>query len=290
MTSRAAALLFVLAAPGCTLFFLGSGFTDGDGDGSPPQGDAAAEGAAAIEASPDDATTADDAPVDAPPAHAYVAAVMADAPASYWRLEEPAGNILADEMGRRPLTIIHPSRVQRGQKGALSGASITLNGNTELRVGGEIDLSPDKTFTLEAWVRPTSSGDDYRRLFSKITIGGGGPLDGTYAWLNAGRGVVGFERWRERAVVDGLYWDTRLPADRFTHLVIVYDGVRSKMYADAMVVATAGGAPEPAGNPDATISWGFDFEGGLDELAIYDAPLTADRVKAHFDAAKLTPP
>lgn len=274
---------FVLVAPASCSFLLNDKFSGGDAISSP------ADAADVMNANDGSTLQADasDAP-DAPAGDPYFAAVMADAPVSYWRLDETTGGVLRDEMTRHDLSVDDPPRVKLAQRGAVRGTSVTLDGQTKLVLAGTVDLGPGRTFTIEAWIRPTDGTDAYRRIFSKITVGAG-PLDGTYLWVNGGRSIVGFERWREKSAVDVVYWDARPPADSFTHVVVVVDGVRTKMYANGGLVGTAN-PPTPAANPDIEVVWGDKLIGGLDELAFYDRPLTAERVKAHHDAAQKTPP
>ena len=94
---------------------------------------------------------------------------------------------------------------------------------------------------------------------------------------------MGFEGWSNKTLLQAVYVDTQLSATMFTHLVLTHDGSVARLYwngnaVNASKAATLGETAEPA-------TWGNGFIGSLDELAIYDKPLSATRVKAHYQAA-----
>lgn len=275
--------LSLVAVGGCS-FLLNDNFSGGDAASSGLDSGAADsttsrgsdDGGGPADASVDQITLAD----------AYFNAVIADKPLSYWRLDETQGPVLRDAMGRHDLTITNPLGTMLAQTSAVHGTSVTLDGDARLVLSGTLDLSSGRAFTVEAWIRPADTSDVFRRIFGKIAIGAGGPVDGTYLWVNGARSTLGFESWRDKSSVDAVYWYVRPPNDSFSHVVIVVDGVRTKFYANGDLVDTASQSPGTAANPDVEVLWGEKFIGGLDELAFYEKPLGAERVKAHYDAAK----
>jgi hypothetical protein len=106
-----------------------------------------------------------------------------------------------------------------------------------------------------------------------------------------GSGTVAFKRYlgaaSDTASVKG---GVALPG--FHHIVGTYDGSMLRVYVDGTLAATQAStaAMSPTSGPLAIGSGslgGFNFNGVIDEVALYDKPLGAERVTAHFRAAKL---
>ena len=73
----------------------------------------------------------------------------------------------------------------------------------------------------------------------------------------------------------------------------VFDGSRLFLYLDGLVVDFVDMSPGAA--VDAPILLGdadrwSNYIGRIDEVAVYDEALAAERIKAHFDAAQLSTP
>lgn len=75
-----------------------------------------------------------------------------------------------------------------------------------------------------------------------------------------------------------------LPQNRFSHVVVTFDGALPRLYVDG-VLKKVGTKSADLATSSAIFRWGDGWIGALDELAIYDKALDAARVKAHFDAA-----
>jgi hypothetical protein len=73
---------------------------------------------------------------------------------------------------------------------------------------------------------------------------------------------------------------------------MTYDGAQMRLYVDGVLRSTANGSLEVPNSPDAKLVFGdrvqptfFKLHGVLDEIAIYDHPLSAARIAAHLAAA-----
>lgn len=86
---------------------------------------------------------------------------------------------------------------------------------------------------------------------------------------------------KQNAIVVG----TRLPTNRFTHVVATCDGSNLRVYLDGDLAATGNIYADIADNGAPAI-WGSGWRGDLDELAVYDRALTLERVRAHWEAAR----
>src|SRR5262249_5241972 len=75
------------------------------------------------------------------------------------------------------------------------------------------------------------------------------------------------------------------PVGRWTHVPATYDGVTMNLYADGVLLSSTLGSSSPQdGTADILLGdWvngGYDFDGLLDEVRIYDDALTASDVEA----------
>ena len=91
-------------------------------------------------------------------ASTYASNVLADSPASYWRLGERSGTVAADSAGSNPGTI--KSGVTLGQPGAITADTDTamgFNGSTGyVSVPNSSSLNFSGDFSLEAWALPSA--------------------------------------------------------------------------------------------------------------------------------------
>jgi hypothetical protein len=205
------------------------------------------------------------------------AAAAAGAPGlvAAYGLEEGAGLVAADGSGN-------------GRAGTLAGgASWTAgrfgNGLTLDGVSGRVDLPAlgtfyDAGFTLEAWVKPRTSGGDQAVLGTWVSADGGGPM----IWIDH---VVGRYRltFNKGAVADYLDSGRSPTPGQWQHLAATYDGTTARFYVDGVEVA----ARTFGGNAGDSNTWrigaygapaGF-FDGAVDEIRVYDRALTAAEVQ-----------
>jgi hypothetical protein len=209
----------------------------------------------------------------------YADEVSADGPASYWRLDDAASSTTArDELGRRD------GQLQGGAFGADGlvgcGSAVTLAGQAEqVVIGDHFAFEGNAPFTVEAWVSNNVPGDVVsRRDGTAVGWMLRGTTTGTAAMIRF-IGVVGLFEGAESSVVPagpahlvGRYD----PADGIDTACIFVNGAKNSCNA----------APTPIGRATSPLSiGGSNFSGVLDEVAIYDYPLSDERIGAHFNAA-----
>jgi hypothetical protein len=217
----------------------------------------------------------------------YLEEVQADSPVAFYPLDETDGVVATDVVGGFDGEYLNG--VVLGEPGSVlseTGTSIGLlqGSATKVDVPYAAELNP-AVFTVEVWAQVTG-GTSYR---SPLTSRADGPQRGYifYAdpsnvwqfWTGSGE-QTGWHVLSGPGVVNGAW----------AHLVGVFDGFTKKFYLNGQEVASAdnvfvgpndehplrigGGATESTGS--------FFFEGQVDNVAIYDSALSAERIQAHY--------
>jgi hypothetical protein len=213
----------------------------------------------------------------------YVDVVLDDAPIAYWRLEETSGATAQDASGagRHGAYVVGP---QLGREVAPElGLAIHLT-SSNAGDGVRLEHAPWMNLTggtFELWAKP-----------DRVTYAEAIPmLDKANAWqLNiSANGRPAF------AVAGGgtAQSSTQLVMGSVYHVVGTYDAQSMRLYLNGELQAQVptAGASLRASNEALHIGRGliagrFDFEGALDEVAIYDAVLTPERIRAHYRAGR----
>ena len=205
--------------------------------------------------------------------------------ASYWRLGESSGTTAVDSMNVRNGTYVNG--VQLGQSPAPAGTTDTAarfdgtNDYVSFRDG--YDLSGTASFSLEAWVQPSSKNATtvWRRILSKESSSGG------YALIISPRdGRIGFDR-RSSSGTSGVRSTTQLVAGRWYHVAVTYDGARLRLYLNGKLegtTATTRSLPNTAAPLRlAAGSGGGGYLGGkIDDVAVYNAAIGGATVAQHY--------
>lgn len=240
------------------------------------------------------------------PGAPYKAAVLGDQPTAYWRLGEQAGGVglpvATDErhrfdgsyQGGPTLGVAHPLGGDGGSchRNVDDNTSADFDGLVTQPLGQWIDVADGDAlafpglaaFSLEAWIHPHNLNTVTRRVFSKEGT------DGGYLIGVRSDGLF-FSRY-----ANGLWSTLQAPVDaaNWMHVLATYDGTTMRLYVNGALVAERASALElPTERENLSIGakqgkWRY-FAGGLDELAIYDHALSADRAYAHWSVGTGTP-
>jgi hypothetical protein len=229
----------------------------------------------------------------------YVRAVLADNPASYFRLNEPLGysNETRDAWGTS-YDRISPTRLGTWQDGTgiydanKPGAIV---GETdpayETALGDAVMVIPAASwpsegtgdFTVEIWVQTTSVS--LRTAASRKASAGVGDI----GWVIQRTATVAAAK---AIVSDGTTQVTLLgvtPVDTgFHHYVLTRQGANFELWLDGVLEASSGAGP--AGSLTAPVDLtlgGFGgasatWTGGLDEFAFYSSKLSAEQITNHY--------
>jgi hypothetical protein len=225
----------------------------------------------------------------------YAAAVQADAPLLYYRFGERSGELARDEV--TGTSVPYPAAgFTRGVKGALAGdpdTCISTDGSTGLDLPEGAYFEALLPFSVEAWVNvePLAAGqNDVGFLVDHEAWSGG-----RRGWaLRVSRSDLGFERWADNSIRNGIAVAEIAMAGTWHHIVATFDGSTQRLYYDGVrrtsgpadVVLPKVGGPFRIAAQNCTPCSGNPFIGSIDELAIYPKALSEARIAAHLSAAR----
>jgi len=233
-------------------------------------------------------------------AASYHDIVLADKPAVYYRLEDPAGSLIITNAANPNAyqgTVVPddlgdwPKFEQAGvDSNSVSFHPYTPAGGTAQRSHIEVpyaaELNQAGPFTVEFWARVSSWGSTVRCIVGNIS----GFSDGW--WFRQETGPT--PRWIYVQNGGGIYMaGGAITKNEWTHLVVTYDGTTVLFYANGEHQWTSTGTV-PSLNTGGPLCIGGDpalggedfFDGNLDEVAIYTNALTADQIKLHYTVGR----
>lgn len=226
---------------------------------------------------------------------AYAQEVLDDGPTQYWRLGEPSGSTLEDATGFDDATA--GSGLTRGVTGALAGdadRATTFSGTSSGTAGSTEAINAPETFTVEAWVRTTSTRGGKVVGFGNRASGTSTSSDRHVYLDNAGRIHFGMQSGSFQTVSSpGSYRD-----GAWHHVVATYGSGTMRLYVDGTEVAQRAdvqydraywgywriGGDRLSGWPSRP--WSDFLAGGIDEVAVYPYVLTAETVAQHHTTGR----
>ncbi|HAQ99582.1 MAG TPA: hypothetical protein DCR61_09535 [Verrucomicrobiales bacterium] len=237
----------------------------------------------------------------------YTDIILADEPIAFYRFEE-TGGMVAENFGTLGsdadglwMSGVGPDDSIEwevsNEEGPNPGEGFLGFGEDNLAASfnGDLDLlwietqgqwlSNLDSFTLEYWVKPTNrEGNGWNR------VGIVGQNDAVeYGFING----TTIQIWTPGG--GALNTTYEFPDDEWHHIATIADGSQIHNYFDGELINSAGSATSDYGAADFTVRIGgggvYDgsgnhFEGGLDEVAIFDRAIPAERVKEHFTAGR----
>lgn len=231
-----------------------------------------------------------------PPSGSYAAVVAADAPTSWWRLNEaPDSPTFVDAMGRHDGSWVNPPKL--GAPGMIKGSSDTAASfDLASKQYGEVPYATDLnsgTFTLEAWVKTT---DDSSRLC---------PVGSWRSLPVANRGGYMFIKdddntWKFAFSRGNNFGFTYLtPPGQYTagawqHLAVTVSPAGIIYYVNGVGTGTFSGTgwiwndSQPfriGANVPGSALYDNYFGGTIDEVAYYPRVLASSNILAHYTAA-----
>ncbi|WP_448624078.1 PKD domain-containing protein [Geodermatophilus sp. URMC 64] len=236
-------------------------------------------------------------------AQPYAIAVLADAPAAFWRMGETSGTAIVDSASNFNLTA--GAGIGRTTAGAVTGnGAITGHGTSTGRAVTSQQVpqfvQTRASLSVEAWVRTTSTAGGIIAQYGNSASGAGGTTDRTLYVDAQGRVSFGYSRTQNNVLT---YTTIQSPAavndGRWHHVVAsTANPGGTTLYVDGAQVANiptltrvntqftgwwvvGGGTTTALTNRPAAAY----LNGSLDEVAIYPAALTAAQVAGHYSTA-----
>ena len=219
------------------------------------------------------------APVAPTARQSYAAAILADAPAGYWRMGETSGTTMTDATTNGN-DGTYAGGVKLGQPGALTGDKATAVAFDGATAGATVPGSPSlkvTNITVELWIKKTTESG-YGICVAKDY----------FELLN--NSFTGRLELRLTATADpALVSSATLALNTWYYVVATYDGTVASLYINGQLDSAHPAVATPVATAG-PVSIGRRFDGFfnnavLEEVAIYPTALSAERVAAHWRVA-----
>jgi hypothetical protein len=235
------------------------------------------------------------------PLDLYGKIVVGDHPVAYWRVDESSGTTAVDAVGSfdgtyagTDLTFGYPTGIPNA-----TDPAIHITNFTTATIPYALELNPvSGPWSAECWLQPTSQNSDFH-----TPLGSEGSVPGQiYGWNiyqhNASAWTMAL--FPGTGVSPGFFsdfFDIPLVLGKWYHLVIVDDLTTISFYVNNTVRSSAtragnfapngiNGDPGVLGGPTTfgvRYDGGFgNFDGGMDEIALYNYALSTDQIRNHF--------
>lgn len=235
--------------------------------------------------------------VTSPPAQSYADQVRLDGAAYHWRFSETSGQRMADLVGGNDIWLDAATASGAGVAGALAGTDDTglrFEPTRRTRVPGAArDYAPlPQEVAVEAWVNTTKGG---AMLVNAGTSAWGDSWFSDRELLLNDTGQVAFRTNPGREVI--VTSPEPVTDGTWHHVVGQATSEGTQLFVDGVLVAESS-TPGASGrfgrwriggdrtsHVGAVVS-GKHFTGTLDEVAVYERPLTADQVVTHYNTGR----
>lgn len=222
----------------------------------------------------------------------YEQTVMNDGPVGYWRLDEPSStNAVNDAVGRNPAKTA--GAVTRGAAGAIAGdpdTATTFLGTQASHTYNPVALVDQQRFGVEAWFKTTTTKGGRIVGFGDGQNSDSGRSDRHIYMLDNGKLDFGVMAGSAKTITSPNAYND----GKYHHVVGQLTNNGMQLYVDGSLVASdpavtavnehggywRAGGDSLAGWPNRPTS--DYFAGTIDEFAVYQLPLTAAQIKAHY--------
>ncbi|MCU1431107.1 MAG: hypothetical protein JWP95_212, partial [Actinotalea sp.] len=229
----------------------------------------------------------------------YATEILEDDPSAYWRLGEASGPTIYDWAGWSDATA--GTGITRGAAGAINGdpnTASTFDGTGAASFASPTPVPGPDTFTVETWVRTTSTQGGKLIGFGNVATGSSSNYDRHVYMDNAGRIWFGVHPGGVRTVNSASSYND----GQWHHVVASLGADGMKLYVDGKRVGARGDVTSGQGysgywrvGGDNINGWterpsSDNLAGVLDDVAVYGTVLTHDQVLAHYTTSGRTSP
>jgi PKD repeat protein len=224
----------------------------------------------------------------------YFQQVLNDGASNYWRLGEPSGTTGTDASSTNDL--IEGTGVGHGAAGAVTGdldQASTFNGASTATAGTTSTVAAPDTFSLEAFVKTTTTQGGKIIGFGNARTGSSTSYDRHIYMDNAGHIIFGVYPGAARTVASsGTYrdgqWHHIVGTLSSAGLALYVDGARVGFDASVTTAQVYTGYWRVGG--DSLSTWPSaplrnNITASIDDVAVYPTALTAAQVLAHYKAS-----
>jgi RHS repeat-associated protein len=218
----------------------------------------------------------------------YRSAVLASNPVGYWRLGETSGTTAADSSGAARAGTFTGGYTQ-GVTSALltdtANKAATFNGTTGYVNGGDLSAGESTTFSVEAWVKTSTTVASY--VVGEGSTTSGNPFNGLHVDVS---GHAQFTVRDNAAAAVAVTGAKVINNNAWHHLVGVRNGNLLSLYVDGdpdgTATGTLGTITLNTSSVGALKRTGvlYYLNGSVDEAAYYRSALSAGRVMNHLRA------
>lgn len=225
-------------------------------------------------------------------ASAYRSAVLTDTPLSYWPLDDSSSTVSYDWAGASDLAV--RGGVTRGTEGAILGeprASSDFNGNSDGFASTTNAIAGPNSFGLEAWFKTTTNSGGKIIGFGNSSTGTSSNYDRHVYMEPSGQITFGVYPGSSQTISSGStfndgQWHHMTAGMSENGMILYIDGVRVAQRTDITSAQPYNGYWRVGG--DSPWSGNAFFDGQIDEVAVYGAPLTKQQTAAHYNASGRT--
>ncbi|MDY6933575.1 MAG: DUF2341 domain-containing protein [Spirochaetota bacterium] len=215
-----------------------------------------------------------------------------------WHMDEGSGNTIGDSSGNNNTGTNHYAGWVGADGGRWGDSSIGFSNGDSLDFDGGSDyvLVPDNSsldlmdITIEAWCNPDDLfGFQYQYFVSKYDISG----QRSYALAvdqssNSIRFLTSFDGYNYNNLQGG-----SLSTGTWYHVVGTFDGTTKRLYVNGVLVNTTFvsgilhfSTADLTIGTRSDLNSNYDFNGTIDEVAIYDRALSTEEIRAHYERRK----
>jgi hypothetical protein len=241
----------------------------GESSTNPPGGDASTDSPPAF---------------DAPTTSAYHAAVAADGPVAHFALEEATGPSCASSTTTSAICVYPQSQATRGASGIGGTKALHFDAKTATLSISGLSGNFALPYSIELWARIDSAVTGAAIGYMMDPgVGHPGPGFNLFVWDND---RLRTELWNSDTDIAYGVTPTALTADAWHHIVLAHSTGPDEdlFYVDAQLVEhdtnVAATRPTSVASPFTLVG----FVGSIDEIAVYDKPLSPARIAAHYAA------